>query len=104
MHSEPAILKRVCAPATRLADDHRTVVGMEEPGLTELLDRLRDAVVRNLDREGGLVLDAGRWGDRQLLTGTRPPEAKPPTERIENLPAAEAAAKIADWLAARKLI
>jgi electron transfer flavoprotein beta subunit len=34
----------------------------------------------------------------------RPPEAKPPTERVENASADEAAAKIADWLAARKLI
>jgi electron transfer flavoprotein beta subunit len=34
----------------------------------------------------------------------RPPEAKPPTERIENVSADEAAAKVADWLAARKLI
>ena len=33
-----------------------------------------------------------------------PPEAKPPTERVENVSADEAAAKIADWLAARKLI
>jgi electron transfer flavoprotein beta subunit len=38
------------------------------------------------------------------VTDARPPEEKPPTERIENLSAAEAAAKIADWLAARKLI
>ena len=38
------------------------------------------------------------------VTDARPPEAKPPTERIENLPPPEAAAKIADWLAARKLI
>jgi electron transfer flavoprotein beta subunit len=38
------------------------------------------------------------------VTAARPPEAKAPTERIENLPAAEAATKIADWLAARKLI
>lgn len=38
------------------------------------------------------------------VTDTREPEAKPPTERIENVSAAEAAAKIADWLAARKLI
>jgi electron transfer flavoprotein beta subunit len=38
------------------------------------------------------------------VTDARPPEAKPPTERIENVSAAEAAAKIADWLAARKLI
>jgi electron transfer flavoprotein beta subunit len=34
----------------------------------------------------------------------RPPEAKPPTERIENVGPDEAATKIADWLAARKLI
>ena len=34
----------------------------------------------------------------------KPPEAKPPTERVENASADEAAAKIADWLAARKLI
>jgi len=33
-----------------------------------------------------------------------PPEAKPPTERIENVGADEAATRIADWLAARKLI
>ena len=38
------------------------------------------------------------------VTDARAPEAKPPTERIENVPPAEAAAKIADWLAARKLI
>jgi electron transfer flavoprotein beta subunit len=33
-----------------------------------------------------------------------PPEEKGPTERIENVSAEEAAAKVADWLAARKLI
>ena len=38
------------------------------------------------------------------VTDARAPEAKPPTERIENVPPAEAAVKIADWLAARKLI
>jgi electron transfer flavoprotein beta subunit len=38
------------------------------------------------------------------VTGSSPPEAKPPTERIENVAAADAAARIADWLAARKLI
>jgi len=38
------------------------------------------------------------------VTDARAQEAKPPTERIENLSAVEAAAKIADWLAARKLI
>jgi electron transfer flavoprotein beta subunit len=34
----------------------------------------------------------------------REPEAKGPTERIENVSADEAAARLADWLAARKLI
>ena len=38
------------------------------------------------------------------VTDTRPPEEKPPTERIENLAPAEMATKIADWLASRKLI
>ena len=38
------------------------------------------------------------------VTDSRPPEQKPPTERIENMAAAEAATRIADWLAARKLI
>jgi hypothetical protein len=52
----------------------------------------------------GLSADDLRGAALTQVTGTRTPEAKPPTERIENLPAAEAAAKIADWLAARKLI
>lgn len=39
-----------------------------------------------------------------VVTDARPPESKPPTERLENLAPAEAATKIADWLAARKLI
>ena len=43
-------------------------------------------------------------GALTTVTGTRQPEEKAPTERIENLPPAEAAVKIADWLAARKLI
>jgi len=34
----------------------------------------------------------------------RPPEPKAPTERIEGIPPEEAASRIADWLAARKLI
>ena len=34
----------------------------------------------------------------------RPPEPKAPTERIEAVPPEEAASRIADWLAARKLI
>jgi len=53
-----------------------------------------------------LGIDAGslRGGALTRVTGSRPPEAKPPTERIENVAAADAAARIADWLAARKLI
>lgn len=34
----------------------------------------------------------------------RKPEAKPPTERVENVGADEAVARIVDWLAARKLV
>jgi electron transfer flavoprotein beta subunit len=52
----------------------------------------------------GLSADDLRGAALTTVTDTRPPEEKPPTERIENLPAAEAAAKIADWLAQRKLI
>jgi electron transfer flavoprotein beta subunit len=52
----------------------------------------------------GVSADDLRGAALTQVTDTRAPEAKPPTERIENLPAAEAAAKIADWLAARKLI
>jgi electron transfer flavoprotein beta subunit len=52
----------------------------------------------------GLSADDVRGAALTRVTDARAPEAKPPTERIENLPAAEAATKIADWLAARKLI
>ena len=52
----------------------------------------------------GVSADDLRGAALTRVTDTRTPEAKPPTERIENLPAPEAAAKIADWLAARKLI
>jgi electron transfer flavoprotein beta subunit len=52
----------------------------------------------------GLSGDDLRGAALTRVTDARPPEAKGPTERIENLPAAEAATKIADWLAARKLI
>ena len=38
------------------------------------------------------------------LESAAPPEAKPPTERIEGVAPDEAAVRIADWLAARKLI
>lgn len=53
---------------------------------------------------GDLGLSAEQLRPVTAVTEARPPEAKPPTERIENLPAAEAATKVADWLAARKLI
>jgi electron transfer flavoprotein beta subunit len=52
----------------------------------------------------GLSADELRGAALTRVTDARAPEAKAPTERIENLPPAEAAAKIADWLAARKLI
>ena len=52
----------------------------------------------------GLSADEVGGGALTRVTDAKPPEAKPPTERIENLPPADAAAKIADWLAARKLI
>lgn len=52
----------------------------------------------------GLSAEALSGGALTKVTDARPPEAKPPTERIENLAPAEAATRIADWLAARKLI
>jgi electron transfer flavoprotein beta subunit len=52
----------------------------------------------------GLDADELAGGALTQVTDARPPEAKAPTERIENLPAAEAATMVADWLAARKLI
>lgn len=52
----------------------------------------------------GLSADELHGAALTRVTDARPPEEKPPTERIENLPAPEAAAKIADWLAARKLL
>ncbi|HJP72122.1 MAG TPA: electron transfer flavoprotein subunit beta/FixA family protein [Candidatus Limnocylindria bacterium] len=52
----------------------------------------------------GLSADELNGAALTVVTDARPPEEKAPTERIENLPAAEAATKIADWLAARKLI
>jgi electron transfer flavoprotein beta subunit len=53
-----------------------------------------------------LGVDPGKLHGAALtrVVEARPPEAKPPTERIENMGPDEAAAKIADWLAARKLI
>ena len=52
----------------------------------------------------GVAADELRGGALTRVLEARPPETKPPAERIENLPADEAATKIADWLAARKLI
>ncbi|HEY6608547.1 MAG TPA: electron transfer flavoprotein subunit beta/FixA family protein [Candidatus Limnocylindria bacterium] len=52
----------------------------------------------------GLTADDIGGAALTVVTDARPPEAKAPTERIENLAATEAAARIADWLAARKLI
>jgi electron transfer flavoprotein beta subunit len=53
-----------------------------------------------------LGLDAGSLRGAALtrVVEARPPEAKSPTERIENVGADEAASRVADWLAARKLI
>jgi electron transfer flavoprotein beta subunit len=52
----------------------------------------------------GLSAEDVRGGALTRVVEARPPEPKPPTERIENVGADEAVAKIADWLAARKLI
>ncbi len=52
----------------------------------------------------GLAPDDLRGGAVTKMVEVRPPEEKGPTERIENVGADEAAAKVADWLAARKLI
>jgi electron transfer flavoprotein beta subunit len=55
---------------------------------------------------GDLGVDPGSLRGAALtrVVEAKPPEEKPPTERVENVSADEAAAKIADWLAARKLI
>ena len=52
----------------------------------------------------GLSADEIHGGAVTRMVEVRPPEEKGPTERIENVGADEAAAKVADWLAARKLI
>lgn len=51
-------------------------------------------------------VDAGslRGGALTRVIEARPPETKPPTQRIENVSADDAAVQVADWLAARKLI
>jgi electron transfer flavoprotein beta subunit len=52
----------------------------------------------------GLSADELHGAALTRVVEARPPEGKPPTERIENLSPDEAAVKVADWLAARKLI
>ena len=52
----------------------------------------------------GLAADELRGGALTRVLDARQPEAKPPAERIEGAAPEEAAARIADWLAARKLI
>jgi electron transfer flavoprotein beta subunit len=52
----------------------------------------------------GLSAEDVRGGALTKVVEARSPEPKPPTERIENVGADEAVTKIADWLAARKLI
>jgi len=52
----------------------------------------------------GLSAEALHGAAVTRVIEARPPEAKPPTERIENVSPDEAAVKVADWLAARKLI
>ena len=52
----------------------------------------------------GLSADELRGAALTRVTEARPPEAKPPTQRIENVSADEAATQVAEWLVARKLI
>jgi len=52
----------------------------------------------------GLAAADLRGGALTRVTAAEPPEAKPPTERIEGIPPDEAAGRMADWLQARKLI
>jgi electron transfer flavoprotein beta subunit len=51
-----------------------------------------------------LELDAAGLTSRTRVVEATPPAAKPPAERITGVGADEAATRIADWLAARKLI
>lgn len=51
-----------------------------------------------------LGLDAADLTPRTRMVEATPPAAKPPAERISGVGADEAATRIADWLAARKLI
>lgn len=51
-----------------------------------------------------LELDAAALTVRTRMVEAKPPAAKPPAERITGVGPDEAATRIADWLAARKLI
>jgi electron transfer flavoprotein beta subunit len=51
-----------------------------------------------------LGLEAAQLAPRTRMVEARPPATKPPAERITGVGPDEAATKIADWLAARKLI
>jgi electron transfer flavoprotein beta subunit len=51
-----------------------------------------------------LGLDAAELTSRSRMVEANPPAAKPPAERISGVGPEEAATKIADWLAARKLL
>jgi electron transfer flavoprotein beta subunit len=55
---------------------------------------------------GDIGLSAGDLHGAALtrVVEARKPEAKPPTERVEGVSPDEAVTRIADWLAARKLI
>ncbi len=52
----------------------------------------------------GLSADELHGAALTRMTSAEPPRTKPPTERIDNVAPDEAATRIADWLAARKLI
>ena len=52
----------------------------------------------------GLTAADMRGAALTRVTDAEPPEAKPPTERIEGIAPDEAAAKVADWLHARRLV
>ena len=53
-----------------------------------------------------LGLDPGSLRGAALtqVTEVRPPEGKPPTERVEGVSPDEVATRVADWMAARKLL
>jgi electron transfer flavoprotein beta subunit len=52
----------------------------------------------------GLAADELQGAALTRVIEARPPEAKPPTERVADVDADEAVTRIVDWLAARKLV